>query len=294
MARTIAVANHKGGVGKTTTTHNLAVALVGRGRRVLVIDADAQANLTVALGGAPRELTRDKRTLAHVLAGITPAAEAIVPGTRRRPALLGASGALVAVEEVLVTRDVPPTRLRQMLRPLEDDYDYVLLDCAPGVTRVTRNAMCAASRVLVATTLDGRSLAGIEALIATVEDLAQRHRPGLRPLGIVPTLHDRRHAAQNMRLLELERRFGRAVPVFAPVARTARMSGEAVSARSAVEARPSSPTARAYLEIARRIDAAHGADGTLHPDFSAELAPALEDGTDAHEGADDHELAATA
>ena len=287
MARTIAVANHKGGVGKTTTVLNLGVALMKRGRRVLLVDADAQANLTAALGGRPRELTRERRTLAHVLAGVVPAAEAIVPGTKRRPALLGASGALVAIEEVLVTRDAPPTRLRQMLRPVDDDYDYVLVDCAPGITRVTRNAMCAASRVLVATTLDGRSLAGIESLIATVEGLAQHHRPGLRLLGIVPTLHDRRHAAQNVRLEELERRFGLLAPVFAPVARTARMTGEDVSARPAVEVRPSSPTARAYLEIARRIDAPHANGAALHPDFAPEVAPALE--TD-----DEPELAETA
>ena len=278
MARTIAVANHKGGVGKTTTVRELGAALLERGRRVLLVDADAQANLTAALGGRPHELTRERRTLAHVLAGLTPAAEAILPGTRRRPALLAASGALVAIEEVLVTKDAPPTRLAQMLGAVGDDYDYVLVDCAPGVTRVTRNAMCAANRVLVATTLDGRSMAGIESLIATVADLAQRHRPGLRLLGIVPTIHDRHHAAQNARLDELERRFGRIAPVFAPVARTARMSGEAVSARPAVQARPSSPTARAYLEIARRIDAPHADGASLHPDFAAEVAPALEVG----------------
>ena len=278
MARTIAVANHKGGVGKTTTVHNLGAALCRRGRRVLLVDADAQANLTVALGGRPRELTRERRTLAHVLAGMVPVDEAIVPAARPdAPALLGASGALVAVEEVLVTRDAPPTRLHHLLRAVEDDYDYVLVDCAPGVTRVTRNAMCAASRVLVATTLDGRSIAGIEALIATVADLAQRFRPGLRVLGIVPTVHDRRHAAQNARLAELGRRFGHAAPVFAPVARTARMSGEAVSARPVVEAHPSSPSARAYLEIARRIDAPREDGAALHPDFSPEVAPALEE-----------------
>ena len=278
MARVIAVANHKGGVGKTTTVHNLGAALAGRGHRVLLVDADAQANLTTALGARPWELTREKRTLAHVLAGVTPPGAAIVPGLRRAgrtgPALLGASGALTAIEEVLVTRDAPPTRLGRLLEAVVDDYDYVLVDCAPGVTRVTRNAMCAASRVLVATTLEARSIAAIESLNATVQDLAQRHRPGLRLLGIVPTVHDRRQAAQNARLAELERRFGATVPVFAPVPRTAHMSGEAVSARCAVQMRPSSPGARAYLEIARRIDAPHGT-ASLHPDFAPEVARAI-------------------
>ncbi len=275
MARVIAVANHKGGVGKTTTVHNLGAALVKRGHRVLLVDADAQANLTAALGGRPRELSRDKRTLAHVLAGVTPIDEAIVRLSRRGPALLAASGALVAVEEVLVTKDAPPTRLGRLLASVEDDYDYVLVDCAPGVTRVTRNAMCAASRVLVTTTLEARSIAGIESLNATVQDLAQRYRPGLRLLGIVPTIHDRRQAAQNERLAELQARFGRNLTVFSPVPRTARMSGEAVSARCAVETSATNPSALAYLEIARRIDTSQGSATSLHPDFAREVASAL-------------------
>ena len=289
MARVIAVANHKGGVGKTTTVHNLGAALVKRGHRVLLIDADAQANLTTALGARPWELTRDKRTLAQVLAGVTPIGEAIVSGpSRRGPALLGASGALVVVEEVLVTKDAPPTRLGRFLAAIDGDYDYVLIDCAPGVSRVTRNAMCAASRVLVATTLEARSIAGIESLNATVQDLAQRYRPDLRLLGIVPTIHDRRQSSQNTRLAELERRFGRSLTVFSPIPRTARMSGEAISARCAVETSHCNPGARAYLEIARRIDTLQGSNTSVHPDFAAEVASAR------HEEDEPEAFAATA
>jgi len=275
MARVIAVANHKGGVGKTTTVHNLGAALVKRGHRVLLIDADAQANLTAALGARPGELAREKRTLAHVLAGVTPVEQAIVfDRSRRKPALLGASGALTVIEEVLVTKDAAPTRLGRYLTAIDDDFDYMLVDCAPGVTRVTKNAMCAASRVLVATTLEARSIAGIESLNATVQDLAQRYRPELRLLGIVPTIHDRRQASQNARLAELERRFGRHLTVFEPIPRTARMSGEAVSARCVVDTSRTNPAALAYLEIARRIDTPQALATSLHPHFAAEVASA--------------------
>jgi|GEM_PF-988663 len=275
MARVIAVANHKGGVGKTTTVHNLGAAMLKRGRRVLLIDADAQANLTAALGARASELTREKRTLAHVLAGVTPVGEAIVRSrSHGKPALLGASGALTVVEEVLVTKDAAPTRLGQFLKAIEDDFDYVLIDCAPGVTRVTKNAMCAASRVLIATTLEARSIAGIESLNATVQELAQRFRPDLRLLGIVPTLYDKRQASQSERLAELERRFGGSLAVFDPVPRTARMSGESVSARCVVDTSRTHSAALAYLEIARRIDTPHDLARSLHPDFATEVASA--------------------
>ena len=251
MARVIAVANQKGGVAKTTTAHTLGCALVELERSVLLIDADAQGNLTSACGYVPDELAEKRRTLAHVLAGDTDIESAIVPG---EPALLGGNSLLNTVNDLLVREDEPPTRLREYLKPIANAYDYVLIDCGPGITRATQNAMSAADRVLIPTKLDERSVSGIHELLQTIERLAAKHNPRLRVLGLLPTIYDRNYRSERDFLEHVRGEFGRSVPVFEPIARTGWVNNRVSWARSIISARPSSASAKSYLDLARRID----------------------------------------
>ena len=251
MARIIAIANQKGGVAKTTTTHTLGCALVEEGRRVLLVDADAQGNLTAACGHVPDELADAERTLAHVLAGNTAIEEAIVGSD---PALLGCNNLLNTVNDALVREDDPPTRLREYLRPVLERYDYVLIDCGPGITRATQNAMSAADRILIPTKLDERSVSGIRELLQTIERLAARHNPRLRVLGLLPTIYDRNYRSERDHLATLRREFGRSVPVFEPIPRTGWVNNQVSRAKSIITSRPSIASARNYIELARRID----------------------------------------
>ena len=251
MARVIAIANQKGGVAKTTTTHTLGCALVELGRRVLLIDADAQGNLTAACGAVPDDLAAESKTLAHVLAGSAEIEEAIVPGN---PALLGCNSLLNTVNEALVRADDPPTRLRDYLQPVLDTVDYVLIDCGPGITRATVNAMSAADRILVPTKLDERSVSGIRELLQTIERLAARHNPRLRVMGLLPTIYDRNYRSERDYLETVRREFGHAVPVFEPIARTGWVNNQVTRAKSIITAKPGIASAKSYLALARLID----------------------------------------
>ena len=251
MARTIAIANQKGGVAKTTTAHTLGCALVELGRTVLLVDADAQGNLTAACGYAPDELAERGQTLAHVLSGESAIAEAVV-GTE--PAVLGCNHLLNTVNDALVRLDEPPTRLRDYLREIDERYEYILIDCGPGITRATQNAMTAADRVLIPTKLDERSVSGIHELIATIERLRAHHNPALRVLGLLPTIYDKNYRSERDHLETVRETFGRSVPVFEPIPRTGWVNNTVNRARSIVTSRPTIASARSYLALARRID----------------------------------------
>lgn len=251
MARVIAIANQKGGVAKTTTTHTLSCALVERGRTVLLVDADAQGNLTAACGEDPDALAADQRTLSHVLAGNTRIEDAIVDGS---PALLGCNSLLNTVNEALVRQDTPPTRLRDYLHPIVGRYDYILIDCGPGITRATQNAMSAADQILIPTKLDDRSIDGIKELLRTIERLSALHNPRLRVLGLLPTIYDRGYRSERDHLERLQTEFGHTTSVFDPIPRTGWINNQVSRARTIITSRPSIVSARNYAELARRID----------------------------------------
>jgi len=189
MGRVIAVANQKGGVGKTTTTINLGACLAAAERRVLVVDADPQGNLTSGLG----RKTRERRpSLYDVLIDGLPLGQTLLetdlPFLRLAPSDRNLTGA----EVELVPQERREYRLREALAAVRDDYDYVLIDCPPSLGLLTVNGLVAADRLLVPLQCEYFALEGVSELMATLQRVQRGLNPELAIEGVLLTMVDER------------------------------------------------------------------------------------------------------
>jgi chromosome partitioning protein len=189
VARVEAVANQKGGVGKTTTTVNLGACLAAAGRRVLLIDLDPQGNATSSLG-------LDKRSQAastyHALLHAAPLPELIVPAGRERLALVPSTTHLAAAEVELVELPGRERRLASALDAVRDDYDLILIDCPPSLGLLTVNALAAADGVLVPIQCEFLALEGLMQLTQSIDLVRRTLNPRLDITGVVMTMYDGR------------------------------------------------------------------------------------------------------
>jgi chromosome partitioning protein len=191
MKRVIAVANQKGGVGKTTTAVNLAASLAATRRQVLLIDLDPQGNATTGCGVDKSQLARG--TL-EVLLGECTAADAILPLASAGMSLLPANQDLTAAEvRLLAVEHGRELRLREALRPVRGGYDVVLIDCPPSLNILTVNALIAADSVLIPMQCEFYALEGLSALVATIEQIRGAANPQLEIEGILRTMYDPRN-----------------------------------------------------------------------------------------------------
>lgn len=194
-ARVIALANQKGGVGKTTTAINLAAALAEAGRRVLLIDLDPQGNASTGLGiGAARRGS----SIYHVLTEERPLAEATIRCDESGLSVVPASPDLSGIEAELGDVSDRAERLRRALRETGETspihcHDYIIIDCPPSLNLLTVNAMTAADTVLVPLQCEFFALEGLTQLLATIKRVQGRLNPALRVEGIVLTMYDRRN-----------------------------------------------------------------------------------------------------
>jgi chromosome partitioning protein len=191
MKRVIAVANQKGGVGKTTTAVNLAASLAATQRRVLLIDLDPQGNATMGCGVEKASVQLGS---CEVLLGDCTAEQAIVPVVDGSFWLLPTNQDLTSAEvRLLMSGDGRETRLRDALAPVRDRYDLIIIDCPPSLNMLTVNALVAADSVLVPMQCEYYALEGLSALSATIEQIAGAANPGLHIEGILRTMFDPRN-----------------------------------------------------------------------------------------------------
>ena len=191
MSRVIAIANQKGGVGKTTTSINLSACLAEKGKKVLLIDMDSQGNTTSGFGFEKNELDK---TVYEVLREEVSIEEAIIPVEEcfENLFLIPANRNLAGAEIELVTRENMQYILKKQLEPIKDNYDFIIIDCPPALGMLTVNAMTASDSVLVPIQCEFYALDGLSQLIYTIELIQDSLNPDLYIEGVVFTMYDAR------------------------------------------------------------------------------------------------------
>ena len=255
MTRIYALANQKGGVGKTTTAVNLGAYLSTVGLRVLLVDIDPQANATSSLGF---DKNRTKPTTYQALADGQPLADSVSSTAWQHLYLTPSSPALAGAEIELVNADGREYLLRQALAPVAGAYDYVLIDCPPSLGLLTVNALAAAMNgVIVPIQCEYLALEGLTNLLSTIDLVRRNLNPNLTIRGMLMTMYDPRTNLSQQVVDEVRRHFQRRV--FKTVIPRSVRLGEAPSFGKPIMAyAPSSPGARAYQSLTVEILTADG------------------------------------
>ena len=249
MGKIIAIANQKGGVGKTTTTVNLAASLGVLEKSVLVIDADPQANATSGLGIEVDEIeVGTYQMLEHTI----DARETIIKTSSPNVDLIPSHIDLVAIEIELVDKDAREYMLKQAIGDLRDQYDFILIDCAPSLGLLTLNALTSADSVIIPIQCEYFALEGLGKLLNTIKSVQRIHNPDLDIEGMLLTMYDSRLRLSNQVVSEVKKHFGDMV--FDTIIQRNVRLGEAPSyGESIIKYDASSKGATNYLNMADEL-----------------------------------------
>lgn len=245
----IAISNQKGGVGKTTTTVNLAAALGKLGKKVLLVDMDPQGNATTGLGIAKDDLSI---ALTHVLLGDVTASQAIISSPTSPVDVLPSNGDLVSAEVALMQMPERENKIKDALSGIAKHYHWIVIDCPPSLNLLTLNALTAADGVLIPVQCEYYALEGLAALLGTIDNVRQTINPKLAIAGLLRTMHDRRNKLANDVSNELLAHFGPQV-LTSMIPRNVRLAEAPSFGQSIFEFDSSSTGASAYLALAQEL-----------------------------------------
>ena len=249
MAKIISLANQKGGVGKTTTAINLSAALAKAGQKVLLIDADPQANASSGLGVDIRTLDR---TIYECLINNIDPATAIIATRVSGLDIIPSHIDLVGAEIEMLNIDNRENILKNILSQLRDRYDYILIDCSPSLGLITVNALTASDAVIIPVQCEFFALEGIAKLLNTIKIIKQKLNPTLKIEGFLLTMYDNRLRLSNQVYEEVKRHFGDLV-FDTVIARNVRLSEAPSHGLSVIEYDASSKGAKNYEALANEL-----------------------------------------
>ena len=249
MARIFCIANQKGGVGKTTTTVNLAAGLSRIGKRVLVVDLDPQGNATMGSGVDKRALTL---TVYDVLLENASIAEARVHSDKAGYDVLGANRELAGAEVELVQLERRDKRMRDALQAVQTEYDFVLIDCPPSLSMLTLNGLCSAHGVVVPMQCEYFALEGLSDLVNTIKQVHANLNPELEIIGLLRVMFDPRITLQQQVSEQLKTHFGDKV-FNTVIPRNVRLAEAPSYGLPGVVFDPASKGAQAFVEFAQEM-----------------------------------------
>ncbi|MBL8276286.1 MAG: ParA family protein [Pelomonas sp.] len=249
MAKIFCIANQKGGVGKTTTTVNLAAGLAQIGQRVLVVDLDPQGNATMGSGIDKRKL---ETTVYDVLLESSSIAEAKARAEKAGYDVLGANRELAGAEVDLVALERREARLKAALAEVGSDYDFILIDCPPSLSMLTLNGLCSAHGVIVPMQCEYFALEGLTDLVNTIKQIHANLNPDLQIIGLLRVMFDPRITLQQQVSDQLKAHFGNKV-FDTVIPRNVRLAEAPSYGLPGVVFDPSSKGAQAFVDFAKEM-----------------------------------------
>lgn len=248
MKGVIAIANHKGGVLKTTTTHNLGEGLAQKGYKVLVIDLDPQASLTISMGKEPMEL---EANIYDIFNGNLPARECICH-VEENLDLIPSSTDLAVLEMQLFSRTARETILDRATRGIQKEYDYILIDCPPQLSILAINGLSMADAVIIPSKTDYISYRPIEQLLGTIEEIQRLINPKIYVMGVIASLFEKQ-ISEHKEVLEV---MGENYNVIGVVKKTAEATKGIYCGQAVIRWNPKAEISAQYRKIIKYIEEA--------------------------------------